>query len=105
MQMGDMPMGDPETEPVAEQPPGADAFSQPVEPCEHCLSHSQGATTPATLREAEQSPRGADLTPPLPPARHVTIAAAPARAIFAREHAPPGAASSDRHVLISVFRI
>lgn len=105
MQMGDMQMAHTETEPVAEQPPDANSFSQPVEPCEHCLSHSQGTTMPATLREAEQSKRSADVTPTLSHATTVTVPAPPARTITAREHAPPGAASSGRHVLISVFRI
>jgi len=103
--MADMQMGDEERQPTAAQSSGANAFSRPVEPCEHCLSHSQGVTAPATLREAEQTKRSADMTPILPTARAISVAAAPARTIMAREHAPPGANSSARHVLINVFRI
>jgi hypothetical protein len=103
-EMADMQMGDDESLPVTEQPPVANDFISPVAPCEHCLSHSQGVTAPATLREAEQTKRSADVTPVLPPAGPSSIAAAPVRAIMAREHAPPGA-NPERHVLISVFRI
>lgn len=104
-EMAGMQMGDEQSKPVAEQKTDANAFSQPVEACAHCLEHSQLPASPTTLREAEQSKRGTEVTPTLPPARPATVVAPFTGTILAREHAPPGVASSARHVFISVFRI
>jgi hypothetical protein len=103
--MGEMQMGDTRAEHGAEQSTEASALGQPVDSCEHCMGRSSLPTPPATLREADQSKRGEDVSAPLalsgPPS--ITISFVPF--VLAREHAPPTAASSSRHVLISVFRI
>ena len=69
------------------------------------MGRSQLPALPATLREGEQSKRGADVNPTLPPLEFGTVVATFARTIPAREHAPPGAINSARYVLINVFRI
>jgi hypothetical protein len=100
MEMGDMKM-----EPAAEEATPARAFGQLAGACAHCMSHSQPSTLPATLREAGQSRRGSETAMPLITAETVLRTALLVQKVPAREHAPPGAARSARHVLISVFRI
>jgi hypothetical protein len=75
------------------------------EPDGEALGRSQLPAHPAALQETGQSKRGADVEPTLPPAELGPDAAAFTHSIPAREHAPPRATNSARHVLISVFRI
>jgi len=103
--MAGMRMNEMQTEPAAEQKTEAEAFSQLAVPCEHCMTHSQLATSPATLREADQTKRGEDLAPSLALSDRASIATSFSTVISAREHAPPGASTSARHLLINIFRI
>src|SRR2546421_2880352 len=103
--MADMQMGDSQGGATPKQEPEGAALGQPVELCDHCMGRSQLPALPATLREGEQSKRGADVNPTLPPLEFGTVIATFARTIPAREHAPPGAINSARYVLINVFRI
>src|SRR5947209_19322696 len=104
--MADMQMGDSQGGATAKQEPEGAALGQPAELCDHCMGRSQLPSLPAaTLRESEQSKRGADLKPTLSPLELGAVVAALISTIPAREHAPPGAIHSARHVLINVFRI
>jgi len=101
-----MGMSDMRMEPATEEETKANAFGQLAGGCEHCLSHSQPSTLPATLREADQSKqRGAETATPPMMAETFLRTALLVRNVSAREHAPPGAAHFARHILISVFRI
>jgi hypothetical protein len=100
MQMSDMQGGR-----EAEQSADTRALDRPVETCEHCMGRSQLPTPPATLREAEQSKRGGDVSAPPALSESLSVATSFAPIVLAREHAPPTAVTSERHVLISVFRI
>ncbi|OLE52223.1 MAG: hypothetical protein AUG51_19150 [Acidobacteria bacterium 13_1_20CM_3_53_8] len=104
-EMAGMQMDEMQTEPVAEQRTEANAFSQLAEPCEHCMSHSQLATSSATLREADQTKRGEDVAAPHALSKSMSIATSFVTVVPAREHSPPCASLSARHVLISIFRI
>src|SRR2546423_5877558 len=95
--MADMQMGDSQGRATAMQEPEGAALSQPAELCDHCMGRSQLPSLPAaTLREGEQSKRGADLKPTLSPLELGAIVAAFIHTIPAREHAPPGAINSAR---------
>jgi hypothetical protein len=69
------------------------------------MGHSQLPASPALLREAGQTNRGLNLSLTLTPVGLGSFAAALTRTIIVREHSPPGAKTSSRHVLINVFRI
>jgi len=103
--MADMQMGDSQGGATVKQEPEGTALGQPAELCDHCMGRSQLPALPATLRESEQSKRGADLKPTLSPLELGAVVAAFISTIPAREHAPPSATSSARHVLVNVFRI
>ena len=103
--IADMQMGDSQGRTTVKQEPEGAALGQPAELCDHCMGRSQLPSLPATLREGEQSKRGADLKPTLSPLELGAVVAAFISVIPAREHAPPGAINSARHVLINVFRI
>jgi hypothetical protein len=104
-QMGEMQMNDTRAGHEAEQSADARALDQPVETCEHCMGRSQLPTPPATLRELEQSKRGEDVSAPPALSEPLSITTSFVPIVLAREHAPPTVVSSQRHVLISVFRI
>jgi hypothetical protein len=105
--MGEMEMvaahGEHKTEQRADA--NADAFGQPAEACEHCAGRSQQPAPTAAPREADQSKRVDDLTAPLASSNPLPATQLFTPSIAAREHAPPLAVASARHVLISVFRI
>ena len=103
--MAGMQMDEMQAEPVTEQKTEAEAFSQPVEQCEHCMSHSQLMSLPATLREADQTKRGEDVVSPLALSEPASVSTPFVTVVPERDHSPPGAELSARHVLISVFRI
>jgi hypothetical protein len=103
--MDETEMGDMQAGHEAEQSADTRALDKPVETCEHCMGRSQLPTPPATLREVEQSKRGEDVSAPLALSEPISIITSFAPIVLAREHAPPTAVSSERHVLISVFRI
>jgi hypothetical protein len=100
MQMGEMQAGH-----RAVQSVDTRAIDKPVEACEHCMGRSQLPTPPATLHEADQSKRGEDVSAPPALSEPLSVTTSFVPIILAREHAPPTAVSSERHVLISVFRI
>lgn len=100
MQMSEMQAGH-----KAEQSADTRALDKPVEACEHCMGRSQLPTPTATLREVEQPKRGEDVSAPPALSEPLSFATSFVPLVLAREHAPPIAVSSERHVLISVFRI
>ena len=103
--MEEMQMNDSRGGAMAGRESDGEALGQPVGLCEYCMGRSQLPAHPAALQETGQSKRGADVEPTLPPAELGPDAAAFTHSIPAREHAPPRATNSARHVLISVFRI
>jgi hypothetical protein len=103
--VGDMQMSDMQAGHEAEQSADAHALDKPVETCEHCMGRSQLPAPPATLREAEQTKRGEDVSAPPALSEPLSVTTSFVPVVLAREHAPPTAASSERHVLIGVFRI
>jgi hypothetical protein len=105
MEMGEMQMSDKQAGHEAEQSADARALDKPVETCEHCMSRPQLPTPPATLREVEQSKRGEDVSAPPALSEPLSFTASFVPFVPAREHARPTTVSSERHVLISVFRI
>jgi hypothetical protein len=105
MEMGDIQMSDMQAGHGAEQSANTRALDKPFETCEHCMGRSQLPTPPATLRELEQSKRGEDVSAPPALSEPFSITTSFVPIVLAREHAPPTAAASERHVLTSVFRI
>ena len=103
--MGEMQIGEMQSGHEAEQSADTRALDKPVESCEHCMGRSRLPTTPAMLREVEQSKRGEDVSAPPALQEPLSVTTSFVPIVLAREHAPPTAASSERHVLISVFRI
>jgi hypothetical protein len=84
----------------------SEAAGQSNEACTHCMSHSKLPATPASLREASRTERDEGQTQAPPPSKSIDIyAAAFTGKPAAKEHAPPVANGSARHVLINVFRI
>lgn len=90
---------------VAERESAVESAGRPTEQCAHCMGHSQLPASPASLREADQTNRGSKLSLTLLPARLCALVAAFTRTTASREHSPPGAEGSSRHVLVNVFRI
>lgn len=103
--MGDMQMDDTRASHDAEHNTDARAVDQLSDSCEYCMGRSQRPQPPATLREADRSKRGEDVTAPPAISEPLSITTSFVPVVLAREHAPPTAVSSSRHVLISVFRI
>jgi hypothetical protein len=103
--MDEMEMIDTHAGHGAEQSADTRALDKPIETCEHCMGRSQLPTPPATLREVEQSKRGEDLSAPPALSEPLSITTSFVPIVLAREHAPPTAVSTERHVLIGVFRI
>lgn len=103
--MDEMQMSDKQAGHEAEQSADTRALDKPIETCEHCMGRSQLPTPPATLREVEQSKRGEDVSAPPALQEPLSVTTSFVPIVLAREHAPPTAVSSERHVLISVFRI
>jgi hypothetical protein len=94
-----------QSEPVAEVDDNAVAIGlgQPLEPCSHCLNHSQLPLDSGTLRETEVAQwRAGTIASALAP--QTTLVTLPGLIFDPRDHAPPGILSP-RHLLISVFRI
>jgi hypothetical protein len=104
-EMGEMQMGDTQAEHGAEQSTDASALGQTAQACEHCIGRSPLPTPPAILREVDQPKRGEDVVAPLALSEPLTVTTSFIPLVLAREHAPPTAVSSARHVLINVFRI
>jgi hypothetical protein len=92
-------------QPVVEQKSETDAVSRIGVSCTHCISHSQLPASPATLRDADQSKRNDERATPQLLAAHVLTPCLFVASTLSRQHAPPGATTSARHVLINVFRI
>jgi hypothetical protein len=115
MKMDDMQM-EPEAAPASDttvQDPHAQLMSEtssdavvldlPLEPCAHCLSHSQTTSGSVSIVAIDPSKRVGD-TNSLPANFAIGVTGAFADLIVPTEHGPPGP-SSPRHVMISVFRI
>jgi hypothetical protein len=94
-----------QSEPLAEVDDNAVAIGldQPLEPCSHCLNHSQLPLGSGTLRETEAAQWRADaiISELAPQTALVTL---PGLIFDPRDHAPPGILSP-RYLLINVFRI
>lgn len=99
MQMGDMPMPS-----ALERETESNAVGPPDAGCGHCISHSGLQTKLPTLREAEQTRRVEDVAAPLALAGSVSTATPFVLPVHSKQHAPPGA-TTNRYVLINVFRI
>ena len=79
------------------------ALDLPIEPCPHCVSHSQ--TTSGTVSVVAIDPSKRLVESNSPPANFaIGLTSAFAGLIVPSEHSPPGA-STPRHVIINVFRI
>jgi hypothetical protein len=100
-----MQMSDMRAEPSAERSPGAGAFGRLAETCEHCVGRPQPPASTAALREADRSKRGEDVSAPPASSTAVFTTVVFTPTVVAREHAPPDASASARHVLLGVFRI
>jgi hypothetical protein len=79
------------------------ALDLPIEPCAHCLSHSQTISGTASIVAIDPSKRLVE-TNPLPASFSIDLTRAFADLIVPSEHGPPSP-SSPRHVIINVFRI
>lgn len=79
------------------------ALDLPIEPCAHCLSHSQPTSGTVSVVVIDPSKRLVE-TNSLPANWAFGLTAAFADLIVPSEHGPPGP-SSPRHVIINVFRI
>ena len=82
----------------------ANTLNNPVEACEHCLSHSQSSALPSALRESEMERQCQERDSYLAALQlfDVTLSSLPPAS--PSEHSPP-VASYSLHVLLSVFRI
>ena len=79
------------------------SFELPIEPCAHCVSHSQTTSGTVSVVAVDPSKRLVESNS-LPANFAVDLTPACADLIVPSEHSPPGP-SSPRHVLINVFRI
>jgi hypothetical protein len=78
------------------------ALDLPIEPCPHCLSHSQSTSGTVSVVPVDPSKRLFETNSP--PADFVVLPYGFFSRIEFREHGPPGE-STPRHILINVFRI
>lgn len=118
VEMSGMEMGDPQIEARADSAADTSsqnsavtsessineiAVGQPIEACNHCLSHSQ--TTSGNVSAVALDPsKGLVETDSLPAGNAIGWARAFTEVIAPSEHGPP-TPSSPRHVIINVFRI
>lgn len=118
MEMSGMEMGDPQTEARADSAADTSshnsdvapessldeiAVGQPIQACNHCLSHSQ--TTSGNISVVALDPSKGLVEPDsLPASSAIDWARAFTEVIAPSEHGPPPP-SSPRHVIINVFRI
>jgi hypothetical protein len=79
------------------------ALDLPIDPCPHCVSHSQTTSGTVSVVAIDPSKRLVE-TNSLPASFSIDLTHAFADLIVPSEHSPPGP-SSPRHVLINVFRI
>jgi hypothetical protein len=93
-----------QSDPLAELDHNTQAIGldQPLEPCSHCLNHSQLPLGSGVLRETESAPQRKAVTTEL--ASQGASITLPALIFDPRVHAPPGV-PSPRYLLINVFRI
>jgi len=80
------------------------AVGHGIDPCSHCAVHSSKTPNPASLRELEAPKRSAELSIPLHFSTVAPVIVGPAAALNSRAHGPPGE-STNRYLLISIFRI
>jgi hypothetical protein len=71
--------------------------------CTHCVGRPEAPPSPCFEWQANSARKGGDFAAPLASAHVETPAAVFVREITPAQHAPPG--RSDRHLLLSVFRI
>jgi hypothetical protein len=79
------------------------ALDLPIEPCAHCLSHSQTTSGTVSVVAIDPSRRLVE-TNSLPVNFAIDLTSAFTNLIVPSEHGPPSP-SSPRHVIINVFRI
>ncbi len=79
------------------------AFDLPIEPCAHCMSHSQPTSGTVSVVAIDPSKRLVESNS-LPANFAVDLTSPFADLIIPSEHGPPGA-SPPRHIIINVFRI
>jgi hypothetical protein len=79
------------------------SFELPIEPCAHCVSHSQPTSGTVSVVAIDPSKRLVESNS-LPANFAVDLTSAFADLIVPSEHGPPGP-SSPRHIIINVFRI
>jgi hypothetical protein len=115
MKMGDMQMDaapdsesdanteDSQIEVTSESSSDEVALDLPIEPCPHCLSHSQSTSGTVSVVAVDPSKRLVETNSP-PADSDVVLTYAFFSRIECREHGPPGE-SPPRHILINVFRI
>ena len=101
-----MPMDDKSktTSPASDDDAITSKFELPVEPCNHCTSHSGILNAPvSSVSASDQSNK--DLGSVRPVSRfHIPSATTVSQSGLPREHAPPSSATA-RHILVSVFLI
>lgn len=77
---------------------------EPHDPsCAHCVSRSEAPPSPCFEWQPNSVRKGGELAAPVAAATVTVPAAAYVREITPAQHAPPG--RTDRHLLLSVFRI
>ena len=111
MDMDDMQMESPPDtsaqnsamDPPAESSTEQVALEMPIEPCAHCMSHSQTTSGTVSVVAIDPSKRLVQ-TNSLPASFSIDLTRAFADLIVPSEHGPPSP-SSPRHVIINVFRI
>lgn len=111
MDMGDMQMDSPSdtgaSNPPIEPSPQSSgeqvALELPIEPCGHCMIHSQPTSGTVSVVAIDPSKRLVESNS-LPANFAVDLTSVFADLIVPSEHGPPGP-SSPRHIIINVFRI
>ena len=111
MDMGDMQMESPSDtsesnspiEPASESSSEQVALELPIEPCAHCMTHSQPTSGTVSVVAIDPSKRLVESNS-RPANFAVDSTSAFADLIVPSEHSPPGP-SSPRHIIINVFRI
>lgn len=100
MQMGDSAAGPAESEATELNAP-----AEPLGTCQHCMGQSQPLVPASVAREGDRPKHGDELTARPAIKESVSTVSSFIPKVLAREHAPPGASPSQRHVFLNVFRI
>jgi hypothetical protein len=103
--MGDMDMSGASESADAADGVVADSLAVPDGDCEHCMGRREVPATPVAATYVSLGRQGADAAPLRPAARLTELSLSFTPPVSARQHAPPGPATTARHVLIGVFLI